>query len=166
VHIAPPFITAPGVYQLVFQSFDDNGSVKSTLKEDKIVITVLETEYLRDTAVPKTIEVTAGDTSTLSVQNIYSVYDIGKTLYIQLRQKSGAELDMVTIIQGSPALLRISLSKLAGGSLTLIVQSYDDNSSLKPTLKEDTITINVIASDQATSHISSAIDASVKLGLA
>ena len=113
MHIAPPFITTPGVYQLVFQSFDDNGSVKSTLKEDKIVITVLETEYLRDTAVPKTIEVTAGDTSTLSVQNIYSVYDIGKTLYIQLRQKSGAELDMVTIIQGSPALLRISLSKLA-----------------------------------------------------
>ena len=82
---------------------------------------------------------------------------------------------MVTIIQGSPALLRISPGKLAGGSLTLIVQSYDDNSSLKSTLKEDTITIIVIASDQAsipvnsdqaTNHISSAIDASVKLGLA
>ena len=48
------------------------------------------------------------------------------------------------------------------------MQSYDNNSILKSTLKEDTITITVIAtpvnSDQATDHLSSAIDASVKLG--
>ena len=36
VLIAPPFITAPGVYQLVLESFDNNGSVFSTLKEDVI----------------------------------------------------------------------------------------------------------------------------------
>ena len=77
---------------------------------------------------------------------------------------------MVTIIQGSPTLVQISPSKLAVGSYTLIVQSYDDNSLLKSTLKEDTITITVIVTpvnpDQATDHLSSTIDASVKLGLA
>ena len=86
------------------------------LKEDEIIINVLETKYLRETVVPSTTQVTQGDTFTLSVENIYSMYDIGNTLNIQLRQKSGAELDMVTIIQGSPALLRISPGKLAVGS--------------------------------------------------
>ena len=52
VSIAPPFNTALGVYTLVLQSFDDNGSVKSMLKEDEIIINVLETKYLRETAVP------------------------------------------------------------------------------------------------------------------
>ena len=73
MHIAPPFNTAPGAYTLVLQSFDNNGSVKATLKEDVIVISVLETEFLRDTVVPTIAEVTQGDTITLSVENVYSV---------------------------------------------------------------------------------------------
>ena len=89
MHIAPPLNTAPGVYQLVLQSFDNIGSVKSTLKEDVIVIvivtTVLAPEYLRDSAVPASTKVTQGDTSTLSIENIYSVYDIVSTLNIHLR---------------------------------------------------------------------------------
>ena len=85
MHIAPPLNTAPGVYQLVLQSFDNNGSVKSTLKEDVIVTTVLASPYLRDSAVPASTKVTQGDTSTLSIENIYSVYDIVSTLNIHLR---------------------------------------------------------------------------------
>ena len=85
MHIAPFFFIAPGVYELVLESFDNNGFVKSTLKEDVIVITVLETEYLRNTAVPTTTQVTQGDTFTLSVDNIYSLNDIANTLDIHLR---------------------------------------------------------------------------------
>ena len=71
------------------------------------------------------------------------MYDIGNTLNIQLRQKSGAELDMVTIIQGSPALLQISPSKLDKGEFKLILQSYVNNSFMKSTLREDTITLTM-----------------------
>ena len=38
--IDPPFITAPGVYELVLESFDKNGSVMSTLREDTITLTI------------------------------------------------------------------------------------------------------------------------------
>ena len=70
--------------------------------------------------------------------------------------------------------MSIAPSKIDVGSSTLIVQSYNDKSILKSTLREDTITITVIAlpteivpvnPDQATNHTSSATDASVKLGL-
>ena len=43
------------------------------------------TEYVRDTAIPTSTEVTQGGTNTLSVEKIYSVYDIGNTLDIKLR---------------------------------------------------------------------------------
>ena len=85
MHIAPPVNTAIGDYPLVLQSFDNNGSVKSTFKEEVIVITIVETEYLRDTAVPSSTEVTQGDTNTLYVEKIYSVYDIANVLDIKLR---------------------------------------------------------------------------------
>ena len=41
MHIAPPVNTAPGVYPVVLQSFDNNGSVKSTLKEDTVNVKVV-----------------------------------------------------------------------------------------------------------------------------
>ena len=39
--IVPPFNAAPGVYPIVLQSFDNNGSVKSTLKEDTVIVEVM-----------------------------------------------------------------------------------------------------------------------------
>jgi len=46
---------------------------------------VMFTEYVRDMPVPENIEVTQGDTNTLSVENIYSLHTIGNTLDIKLR---------------------------------------------------------------------------------
>ena len=46
---------------------------------------VMGTEYVRDTAVPSWITVMQGDTSILSVENIYSKHIIGNTLGIYLR---------------------------------------------------------------------------------
>ena len=39
--IAPPINTAPGIYTLVLESFDNNGVVKSTLKEDTVIVEVV-----------------------------------------------------------------------------------------------------------------------------
>ena len=41
VQIAP-FGVLVGDYDLILQSFDDNGSLKSTLKEDTITLRVIE----------------------------------------------------------------------------------------------------------------------------
>ena len=41
MHITPPFNAAPGVYPIVLQSFDNNGVVKSTLKEDTVNVKVV-----------------------------------------------------------------------------------------------------------------------------
>ena len=63
--------------------------------------------------------------------------------------------------------IHLSSGVLVTGNSTLILQSYDDNGFGKSTIREDTITITVIAPQtQATNtHIISALDASMKLGL-
>ena len=65
-------------------------------------------------------------------------------LDINLRQKAGTELLWVTLEQASPTLIKIVPVGVAPGDYTLILQSFDNNGSVKSTLKQDSITITVL----------------------
>ena len=81
------------------------------------------------------------------IDNIYPMHLIGNTLDIKMRQKVGSELPWVTLEQGNPTHLKINTAGavLAPGDYTLILQSFDNNGSVKSTLKEDLITITILA---------------------
>ena len=61
-----------------------------------------------------------------------------------LRQKTGSELAWVTFIE-YPLYTEIKLEPgiIAEGTYVLNIESYDDNSSVKSTLKAETITVQV-----------------------
>ena len=59
----------PGTYDLFLQSFDDNGSIKSTLKEDHIEVTVVW-RFTRDQILTSAIEVKQLDVVDLSIDHI------------------------------------------------------------------------------------------------
>ena len=67
-------------------------------------------------------------------------------LDINLRQKAGTEILWVTLEQGSSTTrIVIVPTAVAPGDYTLILQSFDNNGSVKSTLKEDFITITILA---------------------
>ena len=61
---------------------------------------VMGTQYVRDEHVPVTIEIIKESQSphTLNIHHITSVLPIGNTLKINMRQRSGSELDFVSLI--------------------------------------------------------------------
>ena len=54
-----PDEAAPGSYDLFFESYDDNSSVKSTLKLDLITVEIVG-NFLRDSEPPSSVEVDKG----------------------------------------------------------------------------------------------------------
>ena len=98
------------------------------------------TEYVRDTAVPSWTTVTQGDTSILSVENIYSKHTIGNTLNIHLREKEGVELGWVRFEQGSPTKVIITPPvNTAPGVYQIMLQSFDNAGVVKTTLREEDV---------------------------
>ena len=104
---------------------------------------VMGTEYVRENYVLTSISLGQAETEVIAVENIYSKFTIGNTLDINLRQKAGTELFWVTLEQGNPTLIKTVPAGVAPGDYTLILQSFDNNGSVKSTLKEDVITIIV-----------------------
>ena len=69
---------------------------------------------------------------------------IGNTIKIMLRQKKGSEIAWVSITQGDPFLVEIAPDEtIAYGEYKLILESYDDNGTVKSALKSDIIIITV-----------------------
>ena len=103
------------------------------------------TVYVRDKSVPTSISLEQAESEVIFVDNVYSKLTIGNVLDINLRQKAGSELPWVSLEQGSPSLIKIVPAGVAPGDYTLILQSFDNNGSVKSTLKTDLITITVKA---------------------
>ena len=107
------------------------------------------TEYVRDNSVPSSMSVGQAETEVIAVDNIVSLFPIGNVLDINLRQKAGTELLWVILEQGSlTTLIKIVPAGVAPGDYTLILQSFDNNGSVKSTLKEESITITVDAAEK------------------
>ena len=62
---------------------------------------------------------------------------------IYMRQSPGKELPWVEVLQGSPSLVVVDPLQASPGAFTLELQSYDNDSREKLTLKTDSITLNV-----------------------
>ena len=105
---------------------------------------VMGTQYARGHSIPSNISVGQAETQVIAVENITSKFTIGNVLDINLRQKAGTELLWVSIEQGNPTtLIKTVPAGVAPGDYTLILQSFDNNGSVKSTLKEDLITITI-----------------------
>ena len=61
---------------------------------------IMGTRYVRDYPVPETIEILRDSQSTkaINIHHITSAIPIGNTLQINMRQRSGSELDFVVLI--------------------------------------------------------------------
>ena len=60
---------------------------------------IFGTKYVRDDSVPTSISIIQGQKKTIRVSKIYSFYQIGNDLSINLRQRS--ELDFVVFIENT-----------------------------------------------------------------
>ena len=79
------------------------------LSSDEIKICglgVYGTKYARSSSssVPSSVEVVAGESLTISIENISSFFTIGNELVINMRQSAGTSpLNFITFIEGSSA---------------------------------------------------------------
>ena len=60
---------------------------------------IMGTQYVREQTVPETLEITQEGLTTLTIPNIYSAFDIGNQLDINLRQVPGNELSYVSFTE-------------------------------------------------------------------
>ena len=60
---------------------------------------IFGTEYVREEVIEETLEIQSGTTRTLQIPHIYSALEIGNTLAINIRQRSGSELNFVFITE-------------------------------------------------------------------
>ena len=76
--------------------------------------------------------------------HVYSEERIGNELAIDLRQKAGTELPFVTFTNKATATdVVIDATGVMPGEYTLDLEAFDTNSSVKSTLKTDTVKIVV-----------------------
>ena len=106
---------------------------------------IFGTEYARATSILSLIKLLPYETSNaLQINHITSSYTIGNTLNIKVRVSNGASFPWVTVSCLAPdifCLVNFSNTGLVSGQQQITLESYDDNGSVKSTLKEDVITI-------------------------
>lgn len=105
------------------------------------------TRFIRDKQPPQ-ILVLDNAAITLEVEDIRSEFIIGNALKIKLQQKSGSELDWVTITEGNPFVIKFELKGLEVGDYTLILETIDENSKVQSVLKTDVVTLRIPPSCQ------------------
>ena len=97
IQLDPSEDIAAGDYTLILQSFDDNGSKKTTLKEEIITIGVVLPEatvlpqsnsFKRDTPAPGLVSIQQMLSKTISIENIHPEHSL-ESFEIRIRQKSG-----------------------------------------------------------------------------
>lgn len=108
------------------------------------------TKYVRDGELLTSINVRANKIEIISVPHIYSLYPIGNTLAIDVRQAPEAgPLVFVSLTRLSDeVLVEIDATGVPAGSYALTLESFDANSSVKSTLKTDVINIYISQVDE------------------
>ena len=77
--------------------------------------------------------------------NIYSYYQIGNILVVNLRQTSEHHLRFVSFTEKTGVTeVTIDSSGVAPGVYTLYIESFDANSNVQSTLKTDIIEVTVL----------------------
>jgi hypothetical protein len=105
------------------------------------------TEFVRDKSIAKYFVISKGSKQTFSVEHVRSSLTLPKPLKVNLRQKFGEEmpfLPFVTFKNGASSTeIEIDTFRLYIGSFILILESFDSNDVLQPTLITDIVTIYV-----------------------
>ena len=108
------------------------------------------TAYIRDEAIPSSIEVEARGVIVLSVPHIRAEEDIGNVLAINLRQQEGTQLAFVSFAEetGFTDVLIDGSTLATGTEHVLVLESFNINSKgVESALKTDTVTITVVESE-------------------
>ena len=107
---------------------------------------IMGTKYIRNTPPPSNLEITKGAMQTLTVEKIIvkTGFEIGNTLSIKLRQKVGSELPWVTITPGTiDDQVDLNTAGISAGDFSLILESFDDDSTATTKSVLDTLVITV-----------------------
>ena len=107
---------------------------------------IMGTKYVRDTPVPTELTLNAGETLTLTVEDIYAEIAIANTLIPIVRQATSSALDWVSISSSGNGASEILLdaTTLTAGEYKIILESIDANSSVGSVLKTDEIAVTVM----------------------
>ena len=110
-------------------------------------LAVIGTKYIRDEALPASIEVQADSSVVLIVPHVYAADTIGNVLDIDLRLSGDSEFTSVEFTSEADATkVTIYATGIAPSELTLKLESFDRNGEVFSALKIDTIAIFVIES--------------------
>ena len=106
---------------------------------------VFGTRYVRDgDPLPSSLEVAQGEVIRLSVPHIYSEFEIGTTLAINLRQASSQHLNFVSIMEYENSSEVVILpGDQSVGEYDLTLESFNTLSTVKSALKTDGIKITI-----------------------
>ena len=107
---------------------------------------IFGTEYVRANSIPTQIKLLPYDTSSpvLQIDHITSSYTIGNTLNIKVRVRNGASFPWVAVsclALDSFCQVTFTNTGLVSGQQQIVLESYDDNGSVKSSLKEDIVTV-------------------------
>ena len=106
---------------------------------------IFGTEYVRASSIPSQIKLLPYETSAvLQIDHITSSYTIGNTLDIKVRVRNGASFPWVTVSCLAPdnfCKVTFTDTGLVSGQQQIVLESYDDNGSVKSALKEDVVTV-------------------------
>ena len=110
-------------------------------------LAVIGTKYIRDEALPDSIEVQADSSVVLIVPHVYAADTIGNVLDIDLRLGDDSEFTSVELSNGADTTeVTIYATGIAPGEHTLKLESFDKNGEVFSALKIDMVTIVVIES--------------------
>ena len=124
---------------------------------------VFGTTYARPTTALTALSLGYGVKISYKIGHIAAEDAIGNIISIDLRQKSGSELDFVSFTNNS-ADTDVEIDGATLGDHTLILESYDLNSKgVNSALKTDTITITVVAVARSTPLPTSTTTISMKM---
>ena len=110
-------------------------------------IAIFGSGYRREEPLPASLELTQGETMTLTVPHIYTEYDTGVVHVIQLRQPEDKIIDFVSfeeLSSSSTSNVQIDTKDVVSGDYELVLQSYNILSDTQLTLMTDIIKITVI----------------------
>lgn len=121
----------------------DLGHLDTDYEMSMCTLGLMGTRYIRDKSIPTEVNVSAGDSFTLTVPHIYSEVEIGTELAINIRTSSSTETIIIEN-QVSSTNVKIDASDLVeGDSFELTLDSYNTLSKVKSTLKKDVILVKV-----------------------
>ena len=135
-----------GRYTHIVKDFTSVFVLDPNFESSICTVGIMGTKYVRDELVTASVTTVEGVTATFDVQHIYSETPIGNILGINLRQKVGAELSFVTLSYGTAGYTTVLIDTTATtGSYNLVLESFDNNGTVKSTFVTDTVSVVIEA---------------------